>query len=106
MEFLFRKDILLRLEKISNDYPNKILRIQGIFNNNENTKENFELLVFKGVTCSTTHPTEFNLTDSCLPINANSLKGELLKAPLSPGEEIILKGAMTLENFLNKKNWS
>ena len=53
-------NLITNLEKISSQIPNRILKLEG-FILKENHKEQFELLIFKGYSSSTTHPIEINL---------------------------------------------
>ena len=47
-------DLLNNLEKISSKMPNRILKVEG-FILKENQKEDLEIIIFKGVSNSTTH---------------------------------------------------
>ena len=53
-------DLLNKLEKISSLIPNRILKVEG-FILKENQKENLEIIIFKGISSSTTHPIEIDL---------------------------------------------
>ena len=81
--------ILIKLEKISFNYPKRILRLQGTVKKNSH-KEALEILIFKGFSSCTTHPTESNHEISTLPLGAEIEFGELIEAPLNPCNEIII----------------
>ena len=53
-------DILNRLEKISSDIPNRILKVEGYILK-DSQKEHLEIIIFKGFSSSTTHPIEIDL---------------------------------------------
>ena len=48
-------DLVKNLEKISSEIPNRILKIQGYILN-ENQEEHLEMIIFKGLRSSNTHP--------------------------------------------------
>ncbi len=60
----FRKmaeiDLITNLEKISSTIPNRILKLEG-FTLQDNQKEPFEIIIFKGFSSSTTHTIEIDL---------------------------------------------
>ena len=53
-------DLINSLEKISSGIPNRILKIEG-FIQKENQKEQLEIIIFRGYSSSTTHPIEIDL---------------------------------------------
>ena len=53
-------DLLNNLEKISSLIPNRILKEEG-FILKEKQKEQLEIIIFKGLSSSTTHPIEKDL---------------------------------------------
>ena len=52
-------DLINSLEKISSEIPDKILKLEG-FIQKENQKEQLEIIIFRGYSSSTTHPIEMN----------------------------------------------
>ena len=93
--------ILSTLEAISRDHPKKILRINGYLYD-----EDFELLIYKGISSCTTHPTEIDINSSSLPIDAILKSAELIHGPLDPSDNIIIKESVELEYFLINSNWA
>ena len=51
-------DLIKKLEMISSKSPNRVLRLEGIFIDNE---ELIEVIIFKGFSSSTTHKIEHDL---------------------------------------------
>ncbi len=96
---------LKKLELISENKDDRILRLKGYITNQDKKNEYLEIIIFKGFSSSITHPTEFDLSRSLLPDNAIIEKGELLYAPMDPKNEIILMGPVKATLFLKEKNW-
>ncbi|MCP9819362.1 hypothetical protein KBZ18_07630 [Synechococcus sp. Cruz-9H2] len=102
--------LLAQLEAISRGRPDRVLRLRGNLPSaggvsGEQTEEAFELLVFRGFSCSVTHPTEFDPDQSCLPDGAVISEAELLQGPLDPAAERILAGPVDPEHFLDPVHW-
>ena len=53
-------DLRNSLEKISSEMPDRILKLEG-FIQKENQKEQLEIIIFKSFISSTTHPIEMYL---------------------------------------------
>ena len=100
MKSINQHEILAKLESISKDYPKKILRINGFLD-----EESFELLVYKGISSCTTHPTEIDINSSPLPNNAVLDSAELIDVPIDPSNNLIVKEGLQLDYFLNSNNW-
>ena len=52
-------DLINSLEKISSEIPDRVLKLEG-FIQKENQKEQLEILIFRGYSSSTTHPIEID----------------------------------------------
>ncbi len=89
-------DLIISLEKISSEIPDRILKLDG-FILKENQKEQLEILIFRGYSSSTTHPIEIDLY-----IIKNF---KLYKAPLTESGENFIRENENSDFFLNQKNW-
>ena len=92
--------VLARLEEISRDRPDRVLRLWGSLG-----EDPLELLVFRGFSSSTTHPTEVDPDQSALPPGAQIEAAELLVGPLRPGAEQVLLGPVPMELLLDPARW-
>ena len=97
-------DLINNLEKISSEIPNRILKLEG-FILKENQKEQFELLIFKGFSSSTTHPIEIDLEKEVIELRYTITNFKLYKAPLTETEENFIRENENSVFFLNQKNW-
>ena len=97
-------DLINNLEKISSQIPNRILKLEG-FILKGNHKEQFELLIFKGFSSSTTHPIEINLEKKVLEFRFVLTNFKLYKAPLTGTKDNFIRENQDLAFFLNQKNW-
>ena len=52
-------DLINSLERISSRVPNRILKLEG-YVLKKNHKEKLEIIIFKGLSSSTTHPIEID----------------------------------------------
>ena len=68
-------------------------------------EEPFELLIFRGFSSSTTHPTAFDPDRPALPETARVAAAELLAGPLDPAHEERLAGPAAAETFLVARAW-
>jgi hypothetical protein len=93
-------ELLPRFEEISRSRPDRVLRLRG-----ELQGEPLELLIFRGFSCSTTHPTAFDPDTSVLPAGAVLQQAELLQGPLDPAAERILAGPARPDRFLDPEAW-
>ena len=97
-------DLLNKLEKISSSIPNRILKIKGhIFNANQ--KEQLEIIIFKGISSSTTHQIEIDLEKKVIEFKYEVIKYKLYKAPLKETKDNFIRENENLFFFLDKKNW-
>ena len=93
-------ELVQQLEERSRLAPDRVVRLKGtVFN------EPFELLIFRGFSSSTTHPTAFDPDASVLPEGTSLDQAELLQGPLSPGQEVVLAGPMPPNDLLAQANW-
>lgn len=67
--------------------------------------EPFELLIFRGFSSLTTHPTAFDPDRPALPEQARISGAELLAAPLNPDGGVPLAGPAAAAMFLVEAHW-
>ena len=91
------------LEKISSEIPNRILKIQGYFLK-ENQKEKLEIIIFKGVSSSTTHPIEIDLEKKVIEFGYILTNFKLYKAPLKKTKDNFIRENQNSVFFLNNRN--
>ena len=96
-------NLIKQLEIISAKLPNRVLRLEGIFLDNE---EFLEVIIFKGFTSSTTHKIEYDLERNILDKDFIFKKFELLRAPLGESENGIVKTSEDIKKFLDKNFWN
>jgi hypothetical protein len=89
------------LEAISRGIPGRVLRLRGRLG-----EEPYELLIFRGFSSSTTHPTGSDPDQPVLPAAVEITTAELLQAPLTPAAEVLLAGPAPVECFLESAAWS
>ena len=97
-------DLIINLEKISSEIPNRILKLEG-FILKENRKEQLEILIFKGFSSSTTHPIEIDSEKKVITLSHIITNFKLYKAPLTGTEENFIRENQNSFFFLNQKNW-
>ena len=97
-------DLIKNLEKISSEIPNRVLKLEG-FIQKENNKEKLEILIFKGFSSSTTHPIEIDLEKKIIKLDFILTNFKLYKAPLIEIKENIIRESQKSVFFLNQKNW-
>ena len=116
--------LLARLEAISRERPDRVLRLHGTLRplpaiggrepgedpeaaaSPVEPVEPFELVIYRGFSSSTTHPTAFDPDQPALPETARLLSAEILQAPLRPGEaEGLLAGPGPVDLFLEPGAW-
>ena len=98
---------LLQLEERSRARPDRVLRLRGSLPAEETpgAMEPFELLIFRGFSSLTTHPTAFDPDRPTLPEGSRIDTAELLQGPLKPGDETVLAGPTAAETFLQDAAW-
>ena len=97
-------DLLNNLEKISSLISNRVLKVEG-FILKENHKEKLEIIIFKGISSSTTHPIEIDLEKKVIEFRYVITNFKLYKAPLTETEENFIRENQNSIFFLNQKNW-
>ena len=97
--------LLPALEAISRDRPNRVLRLRGTVQSPEGAEEALEVLIFRGFSSCTTHPTDFDPDQSVLPDGAALETAELLRGPLNPQQEERLLGPLPPEQWIEADRW-
>ena len=97
-------DLLNNLEKISSFLPSRVLKIEG-YVLKKDTKEQLEIIIFKGFSSSTTHPIEIDLEKKVIEFRYILTKFKLFKAPLKETKENFIRENQNSVFFLNQKNW-
>ena len=103
--------LLARLEEISRGRSDRVLRLSGVLQlepvgpGMESPDEPFELLIYRGFSSSTTHPTDFDPDQPALAEGARITEAELLRGPLNPAAEERLAGPGPVEGFLEPGAW-
>ena len=80
--------------------PQRVVRLRG-----DVGEKPFELLIFRGFSSSTTHPTAFDPDATVLPDGTQLQRAELLQGPLNPDEEIVLSGPISPDELLAQASW-
>ena len=96
--------LLAALETISRQRPDRVLRLVGSLPA-QGEEEPFELLIFRGFSSSTTHPTAFDPDQPALGEGSRIEAAELLRGPLNPAAEELLAGPAAVEVFLEPAGW-
>ena len=97
-------DLINNLEKISSKISNRILKLEG-FILKENHKEQLEIIIFKGLSSSTTHQIEIDLDKKVIKFNYVITNFKIHKAPLAETEDNFIRENKNSIFFLNRKNW-
>jgi hypothetical protein len=97
--------LLARLEAISRERPDRVLRLRGSLAGSGAGREPFELLIFRGFSSSLSHPTGFDPDQPALPQDALIEAAELLVAPFDPSREEALAGPEPVDRFLDPAGW-
>ena len=92
--------VVQALEEQTRLHPQRVVRLRG-----QLMDEPFELLIFRGFSSSTTHPTAFDPDASVLPEGTSLGQAELLQGPMSPSQEVVLAGPMPPNDLLAQANW-
>ncbi len=67
--------------------------------------EPYELLIFRGFSSSTTHPTAFDPDQLLLPEGVELGRAELLAGPLNPSAEQVLAAGSDPQVYLQPSAW-
>ena len=97
-------DLITNLEKISSMIPNRILKLEG-YTQQENQKEKLEIIIFKGFSSSTTHSIEIDLEKKIINFDFILSNFTLYEAPLIEMKNDFIRESKKSEFFLNQKNW-
>ncbi len=97
-------DLINSLEKISSEIPDKILKLEGYIQK-ENQKQKLEILIFRGFSSSTTHPIEIDSEKEVITLSYTITNFKLYKAPLTETKENFIRENQNSVFFLNQKNW-
>ena len=97
-------DLIYNLEKISSNITNRILRLEGYIYKDQK-KEKLEIIIFKGISSSTTHPIEYDLEKKVIRHDHSFINFKLFEAPLKPNLDNFIKENKSYFFFLNQKNW-
>ena len=92
------------LEAISRLHPDRVLRLRGTLTA-EQGLEAFELLVFRGFSSSTTHPTCFDPDQPVLPHGLEISAAELFRAPLNVESEVCLTTDLPATAYRDSLVW-
>lgn len=94
-------EMLVRaIEERSRNHPDRVVRLLGLVGD-----EPLEVLIFRGFSSSTTHPTAFDPDTSVLPQGTRLDQADLLQGPLNPSSEVLLVGGMSPEDLLAQASW-
>ena len=97
-------DLINSLEKISSEIPDRILKLEG-FIQKENQKEQLEIIIFRGYSSSTTHPIEIDSEKKVIALTYRITNFKLYKSPLTETEENFIRENQNSVFFLNQENW-
>ena len=97
-------DLLNNLEKISSLIPNRVLKIEE-YTLKENYKEQLEIIIFRGFSCTTTHAIEIDLEKKAIEFRYILTNFRLFKAPLKETKDNLIRENQNSDIFLNHKNW-
>ena len=92
--------LVQKLEERTRLQPDRVVRLHGVVG-----AEPFELLIFRGFSSSTTHPTAFDPDATVLPDGTQLQLAELLQGPLNPEAEIVLSGPISPSELLAQSSW-
>ena len=98
-------ELIRALEDLSRDRPDRLVRLSGVVARTQDSSEPLEVLIFRGFSSCTTHPTAWNPDLSVLPEGATLLAAELLKGPMVSGDQIALHGPVPPEELLDRDLW-
>ena len=96
-------NLIKELEIISSKFPNRVLRLEGIFIHKQ---EFIEVIIFKGFSSSTTHKIEHDLEKNIIDEDFILTKCELLQSPLEGSEQRIIRTSEDIKRFLDKNFWN
>ncbi|MEB3326772.1 MAG: hypothetical protein VKI39_03580 [Synechococcus sp.] len=97
--------LIAALEQISRERPDRVLRLHGACDSGDSSAEPYELLIFRGFSSSTTHPTGFDPDQPSLPEGVVLHTAELLSGPLDPAAEQVLAAGNNPQAYLQPSAW-
>tara|TARA_Y100001978_G_scaffold201513_1_gene220036 strand:+ start:653 stop:958 length:306 start_codon:yes stop_codon:yes gene_type:complete len=97
-------NLIKDLEKISLNFPNRILKIKG-YAYEKQKKEFLEIIIYKGFSSSTTHPIEIDSEKNIIHFKCYFSEYELFEAPLSEINNNFIKRTTTLKEILEENFW-
>lgn len=99
--------LIAQLEQISRDHPQRVLRLRGTLASGTDPAagELFELLIYRGFSSSTTHPTAYDPDQPVLPAGVYALAADLLQGPLNPAFEQVVHGPLEPWAWLDPELW-
>ena len=97
-------DLIINLEKISSELPNRILKLEGYILQG-NQKEQLEIIIFKGFSSSTTHQIEIDSDKKIINFNYMITNFKVYEAPLMETKDNFIRESQNSDFFLNQKNW-
>ncbi len=92
--------LVQELEERTRLSADRVVRLHGSVGD-----EPFELLIYRGFSSSTTHPTAFDPDASVLPEGTLLDRAELLQGPLNASQETVLAGPMQPDGLLSPSHW-
>ena len=92
------------IEDLTSKYG-KIARVRGFVDKKAENNEELEIVIFRGFSSCTTHPTNYNETESVLPKGSQIVSGEIIKPPLNSLKEIVLLGPLDIDELIKEVNW-
>tara|TARA_B100000700_G_C14725697_1_gene705914 strand:+ start:288 stop:635 length:348 start_codon:yes stop_codon:yes gene_type:complete len=106
----FKNDshLITKLELISLQRTDLLFRLKGIIKNKIKDTEYLEILIYKGFSSCTTHPTSYEVNEQVLPTNGVIKSVDILKGPLNvKKEEVLIENLMPSQikdlNYINSK---
>ena len=97
-------DLIKNFEHINSMIPNRLLKLQG-YVLRKDTKEFLEIIIYKGFSSSTTHPTEIDSEKNVVKFDYFFTNFILYRAPFIKGLEEIIRENENFLFFLNQENW-
>ena len=96
--------LIKKLEKVSLNIPDRILKISGYILNCKE-KDYLEIIIYKGFSSSTTHPINPDYEKDIIEEDYSLIKCQLFKAPISENCNQYIKEVDNIELFLNFDFW-
>jgi len=97
-------DLINSLERISSRVPNRILKLEG-YVLKKNHKEKLEIIIFKGLSSSTTHPIEIDSEKKVIELDYELLNFKLYYSPITEIKDKFIRENQNSIFFLNEQNW-